>query len=65
MRGSKREAKRSWRRGRGPNSLREEKRRSIKKNKRLLNRKVRRSKDALKNSSYKKLGKEKAWELVT
>lgn len=65
MKGSKTTAKRSWARGRGPNSLRAEMRRSIKVNKRRLSRKARHSFQAAKGSSFKKLAGIAAYDLTT
>lgn len=65
MTGSKREARRSWQWGRGANSLRGEVKRSIKKNKKNLNRRVRRCTDTFKGCGYKKLAKDAAWDYVT
>ena len=63
--GSKREAKRSWLRGRGPTSMRAEIKFSLKMNKKYLNRKVRRTSDAMNGNAYKKLAKDRAWQYVT
>lgn len=65
MVGSKRSAKRSWRRGRGPYSLKREIKFSLKKNKKYLNRKTRRHPDLPNGNAYKKLAKNRAWEYVT
>ena len=65
MIGSKRWAKQSWRRGRGPGSLRGELKFSIKKNKRYFNRRVRRCTTDLPNgNTYRKLAGEKVWDYV-
>lgn len=65
MIGSKRWTKHSWRRGRGPYSLRGELKFSIKKNKRYFNRQVRRyTKDLPKGKAYRKLAGEKVWDYV-
>lgn len=65
MIGSKRWTKHSWRRGRGPYSLRGELKFSIKKNKRYFNRQVRRyTKDLPNGKSYRKLAGEKVWDYV-
>ena len=65
MIGSKRWAKQSLRRGRGPCSLRGELKFSIKKNKRYFNRRVRRCTTDLPNgNTYRKLAGEKVWDYV-
>ena len=65
MIGSKRWTKQSWRRGRGPYSLRGELKFSIKKNKRYFNRRVRRCTTDLPNgNTYRKLAGEKVWNYV-
>lgn len=65
MIGSKRWTKHSWRRGRGPYSLRGELKFSIKKNKRYFNRQVRRyTKDLPNRKAYRKLAGEKVWDYV-
>ena len=65
MIGSKRWAKQSWRRGRGPYSLRGELKFSIKKNKRYFNRRVCRCTTDLPNgNTYRKLAGEKVWDYV-
>lgn len=65
MTGSKRKARQSWQWGRGGNSLRGEVKRSIKKNKKRLNRRVRRYTDTFHGCGYKKLAKEAAWDCVS
>jgi len=65
MRGSKREAKQYWDRGRGRHSLRGEVKYSLKKNKKRLNRMVRYNRDVFHGCTYKKLAKEKAWDYIT
>lgn len=65
MQGSKKNARRSWYRGRGANSFRGEIKYSLRKNKKYLNRKVRHCKDLTSGSAYKKLAKDKAYEYVT
>lgn len=63
MVGSKNEAKRNWTRGRTANSCRHDKKFSLKMNKKMLNRKVRRyTGDLPQNMGYKRLGKEAAWD---
>lgn len=64
MVGSKRWAKQSWRRGRGPYSLRGELKYSIKKNKKYFNRQVRHYMDLPNGNAYRKLAGEKAWDYV-
>lgn len=64
MTGSKREERNSWCYGRGRYSLRGGTKYSIKKNKKLLNRRVRRSSETFRGCGYKKLAKDAAWEYV-
>lgn len=57
--------RKSWRRSRGPCSLRGELKFSIKKNKRYFNRKVRHyAKDLPNGKAYRKLAGEKVWDYV-
>lgn len=65
MLGSKRSVKRSWSRGRGSNSFRGECKYSIKRNKKFLNRIVRRKLNISNGNMYKKFAKEKAYQYVT
>lgn len=65
MTGSKRETRRSWLRGRGRNSLRGETKFSLKKNKKMLNRRVRHCTDTFQGCEYKKLARAAAWDYVT
>ena len=65
MVGSKRSAKRNWLRGRGPYSYRGEIKTSLKVNKNYLNRKVRRAKNLGSGGDYKKLAKERAFDLLS
>lgn len=65
MKGSKRSIKKSWRRGRGPGSLRAEMKKSIKANKRYLKRKFRNEADLPNGNAYRRLAKEKQYEYVT
>lgn len=65
MFGSKRSSKRSWSRGRGRHSFKGECKYSIKKNKKWLNRIVRRKLDIANGSVYKKFAGEKAFEYLS
>lgn len=65
MKGSKRTARRDWRKGRGRYSFRGEVKYSIKRNKKYLNRKTRRSSSLPNGNAYRKLAKNKAWEYLT
>lgn len=65
MTGSKNSAKKDWTYGRGPGSFRQEYRRSIKVNKRKLNRRVRHSEVMSNGCYYKKLAREAAYDMLT
>lgn len=65
MEGSMAWARRSWSHGRGPGSLKQEMKRSIKANKRVLNRKVRRIGNIPNGCAYKKFAGCMAYDLVS